>query len=50
MSAAANVAFANRQVIAHLAREAFAKALDRGVAASMRQAYDVCHNFAKLER
>jgi tRNA-splicing ligase RtcB len=51
MNAAANTAFANRQVITHRVREvmsrvfgADARALGLGVV------YDVCHNTAKLER
>ncbi len=51
MNAAANAAFANRQVITHRIREVMsrvfgkdARALDLGVI------YDVCHNTAKLER
>ena len=47
MCAAVNYAFANRQMIAHAVREAFAKVL--GGAAGMRLVYDVCHNVAKLE-
>jgi tRNA-splicing ligase RtcB len=50
MTAAANTAFANRQMITHRVREVFAtvfcrdaRALDLGVV------YDVCHNTAKLE-
>ncbi|UCD56956.1 MAG: RtcB family protein [Candidatus Hydrogenedentota bacterium] len=51
MAAAANYAWANRQVIMHLARRAFEKALglsprDLG----MRLIYDVCHNIAKYEK
>ncbi len=50
MAAAANYAWANRQVIMHLTREAFETALglsprDLG----MRLIYDVCHNIAKFE-
>jgi tRNA-splicing ligase RtcB len=51
MNAAANAAFANRQVITHRVREVFGalfrrdpRALDLGVV------YDVCHNTAKVER
>jgi tRNA-splicing ligase RtcB len=51
MNAAANAAFANRQVITHRIREVMSRvfgkdprALDLGVI------YDVCHNTAKLER
>jgi tRNA-splicing ligase RtcB len=51
MASAANYAWANRQVIMHLARQAFEKALglsprDLG----MRLIYDVCHNIAKYEK
>lgn len=51
MVCAANMAFANRQVIVHRVREAFqtvfhkeAEALDLNIV------YDVCHNIAKVER
>jgi tRNA-splicing ligase RtcB len=50
MSAAANYAFANRQVIAHGVRESIATAM--GVtpeATGIRTVYDVCHNIAKFE-
>ena len=50
MSAAANFAFANRQVMAHWVRESVADAL--GVepdATGFRTVYDVCHNIAKFE-
>ncbi len=47
MGAAVNYAFANRQMIAHGVRGAFAKVLGR--AEGMRQVYDVCHNVAKVE-
>jgi tRNA-splicing ligase RtcB len=50
MAAAANFAFANRQVMAHWARQSFATTF--GVAAEtlgMSTVYDVCHNIAKLE-
>ena len=50
MSAAANFAFANRQVMAHWVREALAEAM--GVTSDstgMRTVYDVCHNIAKFE-
>ncbi|RJP71371.1 MAG: RtcB family protein [Candidatus Abyssobacteria bacterium SURF_17] len=51
MAAAANYAWANRQVIMHLTRRAFERALglsprDLG----MRLVYDVCHNMAKYEK
>jgi tRNA-splicing ligase RtcB len=51
MSAAANFAFANRQVMAHWVRESMADAM--GVtsdATGVRTVYDVCHNIAKMER
>jgi len=50
MAAAANFAFANRQVINHWVRESFAAALgmtpDR---TGLEVVYDVCHNIAKFE-
>jgi len=51
MAAAANYAFANRQVMAHRVREAFARALDRRWEdMQFRLVYDVAHNNAKWER
>ena len=50
MAAAANFAFANRQVMAHSIRESVAIAL--GIAperTGIRLLYDVCHNIAKFE-
>jgi tRNA-splicing ligase RtcB len=50
MRAAANFAFANRQVLAHWTRQAFVQSL--GIAArdlDMRVVYDVAHNIAKEE-
>jgi tRNA-splicing ligase RtcB len=50
MAAAANYAFANRQVMTHWARESLAAAL--GVAperTGVEVVYDVCHNIAKFE-
>jgi len=48
MRAAANFAFANRQVLTHWTREVFGRVL--GVAASsLRVVYDVAHNIAKEE-
>lgn len=50
MAAAANYAFANRQVMSHWARESFAAAL--GMApdeTGISVVYDVCHNIAKFE-
>jgi tRNA-splicing ligase RtcB len=46
MAAAANFAFANRQMITHWTREAFARVLGRG---ELKIVYDVCHNIAKEE-
>lgn len=46
MAAAANFAFANRQMITHWTREAFASVLGAG---GLRIVYDVCHNIAKFE-
>lgn len=46
MAAAANFAFANRQMITHWVREAFARVLGRG---NLRLVYDVTHNIAKEE-
>jgi len=46
MRAAINVALANRQVITHLARRAFAEVLP---AAELRLVYDVSHNTCKVE-
>src|SRR5438477_2384417 len=50
MAAAANFAWANRQVMTGLAEQAFATALGVGPA-TLRFAlvYDVCHNVAKIE-
>ena len=50
MSAAANFAFANRQVMTHWARESFMQALGLGPGrAGLDVVYDVCHNIAKFE-
>ncbi len=48
MRAAANFAWANRQVILHLVRGAFRKVF--GPSARLDLIYDVCHNIAKRER
>lgn len=45
MAAAANFAFANRQVMTHWARQVFKERLG----ARLRTVYDVCHNIAKFE-
>jgi len=47
MCAAANFAWANRQMITHAARRVFERAL--GEAGRLRLVYDVAHNMAKLE-
>ncbi|MBM4310871.1 MAG: RtcB family protein [Deltaproteobacteria bacterium] len=50
MSAAANFAFANRQIIGHWVRETFEQVLGLNPAAlRMALVYDVCHNIAKVE-
>jgi tRNA-splicing ligase RtcB len=48
MCAAANFAFANRQVITALVRDVFHAVL--GPSSGLRLCYDVAHNMAKLER
>jgi tRNA-splicing ligase RtcB len=51
MTAAANAAFANRQVITHRVREVLSTVLGRDPhALGLHVVYDVCHNTAKLER
>ncbi len=50
MAAAANFAFANRQMVTHFVREAFEKTLNIGPADhGIQVVYDVCHNIAKFE-
>jgi tRNA-splicing ligase RtcB len=53
MRAAANFAFANRQILANAARrafeEVFAGIVEKQRAASLRQVYDICHNIGKVE-
>ncbi len=46
MAAAANFAFANRQMITHWTRQAFERILGRR---ELSVVYDVCHNIAKRE-
>jgi tRNA-splicing ligase RtcB len=46
MAAAANFAFANRQMITHWTRQAFERILGKR---ELRVVYDVCHNIAKRE-
>ncbi len=50
MRAAANFAFANRQLLAHAARQAFEETF-RGKAANwhLAQVYDIAHNMGKIE-
>ncbi len=51
MNCAANTAFANRQVITHQIREAFAAVFGRSAEEmGMELVYDVAHNIAKVER
>ncbi len=51
MAAAANFAFANRQLITHFVREAFQRAAGLGRDEhGFRVIYDVCHNVGKIER
>jgi tRNA-splicing ligase RtcB len=51
MNAAANTAFANRQLITHRVREVMARVFSRPAEAlGLEVIYDVCHNTAKLER
>jgi tRNA-splicing ligase RtcB len=47
MCAAANFAWANRQVITHRVREVFGRLF--GAGGALRLVYDVAHNMAKLE-
>ena len=50
MAAAANYAFANRQVMTHWVRKSFARALGTDLdRLEMDVVYDVCHNIAKFE-
>jgi tRNA-splicing ligase RtcB len=51
MNAAANTAFANRQVITHRVREVLGRVFGADPRAlGLEIVYDVCHNTAKLER
>ena len=52
MTAAANFAFCNRQLITHWVRQAFERVLGRDARddLGMRVVYDVAHNIAKIER
>ena len=51
MCCAANMSFANRQVILHRVREAFSAIFGRSAdALGIRNVYDVAHNTARIER
>jgi len=49
MNAAANYAFANRQLMAHYVRRALTEVFDPRTADATDLVYDVCHNIAKFE-
>lgn len=50
MASAVNMAFANRQVITHFAKEVFTQTFSKSIAdLGMELVYDVAHNIAKLE-
>ena len=49
MRAAANFAFANRQILAHSARRAFEEAFRGKSTAHLVQVYDITHNMGKIE-
>jgi len=49
MNAAANFAFANRQLIGHYVRRALAQLFGQEVSDATDLVYDVCHNIAKFE-
>jgi tRNA-splicing ligase RtcB len=49
MAAAANFAFANRQVMTHYARKALADVFGPSVAEATTLVYDIAHNVAKIE-
>ena len=50
MAAAANFAWANRQMIAHYVRDTVRRMFPKVAAESVRVVYDVAHNIAKRER
>ena len=50
MAAAANFGWCNRQVIAHVVRQAFERVLPDCAERELRVVYDVAHNTAKIER
>jgi tRNA-splicing ligase RtcB len=50
MRCAANYAFANRQLLAHSARQAFEEVLAGKIENwQLHQVYDICHNMGKIE-
>jgi tRNA-splicing ligase RtcB len=49
MNAAANYAFANRQLMSHYVRRSLAEVFGPDVPAATDLVYDVCHNIAKFE-
>jgi tRNA-splicing ligase RtcB len=49
MRAAANFAFANRQILAHSARRAFEETFRGRSSAHLYQVYDITHNMGKIE-
>ena len=50
MACAANFAFANRQLLAHLIRQSFDEVLTRKIPDfALHQVYDIAHNMAKIE-
>ena len=49
MATAVNFAFANRQIISHLVREAFRQVLGKEAVRGLETVYEVAHNIAKLE-
>ena len=49
MRAAANFAFANRQILTHSARRAFEEAFRGKSSAHLYQVYDITHNMGKIE-
>ena len=50
MCCAANMSFANRQVILHRVREVFGDLFGPAAGSGIRTVYDVAHNIAKFER
>ncbi|MGB9867506.1 MAG: RtcB family protein [Bacillota bacterium] len=49
MAAAANYAWANRQVLTHLIRECFREVFGKVCYEELRVVYDIAHNIAKIE-